>query len=243
MSSSPRSTESDESADIELEFNSPDQVEELLSQLVEKLNDVMLELEIYEAIDDDIQELREKMLDRYEFDTLAQAYEALGETKTVEGLREQSAECDERIEELQESLGDMDINEKLKEHFFELYEIEIRKETLECQIKACDKYLEKCKRRKAAQEKKAKIRPASPRRYNKAASPSRLAPRSDTPPRKDTTPTPPPAPKPAPVKLAPVPVVALPEPAPVKTESSSSLPPPPPTFKGGLLNLRGRKKV
>jgi hypothetical protein len=169
--SSSSSSSSDESIELVIEYKSPKQVEELYTKLIDKYNDILIELEALEAIDDDIQELREKMLDKYEFQMLAEAYEAAGDKTTAEGLRNQSEEVDEKIAELQQSIENVDP----KEHFMELYELEIQKETYEIQLKACEKYLERTKRKGAIASKKEHIRPASPRRYPKAASPSRLA--------------------------------------------------------------------
>jgi hypothetical protein len=59
---------------------------------------------------------------------------------------------------------------------------------MEIQLKACEKYLERRKRRAKVEEKKATIRPASPRRFPRAASPSRLT--NDKPPA-TCVPTPP----------------------------------------------------
>ena len=49
------SSSSNESADIVPEFENPKQVEEQYEKLIEKYNDVMLQLEALEAVDDDIQ--------------------------------------------------------------------------------------------------------------------------------------------------------------------------------------------
>ena len=184
--SSSSSSSSSESVELVIEYKSPKQVEELYTKLIDKYNDILIELEALEATDDDIQELREKMLDKYEFQMLAEAYEAAGDKTTAEGLRNQSDEVDEKIAELQEAIEAIDP----KEHFMELYELEIQKETFEIQLKACEKYLERTKRKGAVAAKKENIRPASPRRYPKAASPSRLA--ND----KATLPAPPKAPSP-----------------------------------------------
>lgn len=168
--SSPTSVSSNDSQELTLEFNSPSQVEELYSTLVDRYNESLLQLEILEGVDDDIQELRETKLNEYEFLLMAEAYEAAGEKTVATGMRSQAEECVERIEELQEMLEDIDI----KEHHMELYEMEIQKETYEIQMKACEKYLEKGKRKAQMAAKKATIRPISPRRFPKAASPSRL---------------------------------------------------------------------
>lgn len=196
--SSPTSTSSsssDESVEITVEFKTPKQVEELYEALIDKYNDIMLKLEALEAIDDDIQELREKTLDSFEFEMLARAYEAVGDKTTAEGLRNQAEETQERIQELKVELED----NELSDHFMELYQMEVQKETYEIQLKACEKYLEKSKRKAAVAAKKETIRPASPRRYPKAASPSRLANDKAVLPvvkKKETTPE-----KPSPKKL------------------------------------------
>lgn len=187
---SPRSSVcSDESEIPTLEFNSPAQVEELMDLYIEKYNDVLSLLETYEANDDDIQELREKTLDKFEFEILAEAYEAAGKEKTAEALREQAEECDERIEELRENIEDIG---DIKDHFYEMYKVEVKRETYEIYIKACEKYLSLYNKKKVVEDKKNTIRPASPRRYpNKAASPSRLnlekvsTPKVETPPRRE----------------------------------------------------------
>lgn len=165
------SSSSDESVDITPEFHNPQQVEEQYEKLIEKYNDILLQLEALEATDDDIQELREKTLDEYEFQMLAEAYDACGQRVMADGLRCQAEEAREKIQELQSNLEDIEI----KDHFFELYKMEIQKETLEIQLKACEKFLEKSKKKNVVAQKKETIRPASPRRYPKAASPSRLA--------------------------------------------------------------------
>lgn len=186
---SPRSSVcSDDSEIPTLEFHSPSQVEELMELYIEKYNDVLCLLETYEANDDDIQELREKTLDKFEYEVLAEAYEAAGKEKTAESLREQAEECDERIEELRESIENI---EDIKDHFYEMYKVEVKRETYEIYIKACEKYLQLYNKQKSVETKKNAIRPASPRRYPKAASPSRLNPEKDsTPPRRESTPPP-----------------------------------------------------
>jgi DNA repair exonuclease SbcCD ATPase subunit len=181
MSDSPSSTNS---VDPEIVFNSVSQVEELYDVIIEKYNDISAMMEMYEAVDDDIQELREMMMDNYDFQIQAEVYDALGEHETAKGLKNQAEECEERIAELRKNLENIEI----KDHFYEMYELEIRKETYEVQLKACEKYLEKSKRKTQLAAKKATIRPASPRRFPKAASPSRLnrTPKSTTPPKQAT---------------------------------------------------------
>jgi DNA repair exonuclease SbcCD ATPase subunit len=173
MPSSPTATvDSNSSADPEIEFINPKQVEALYDLIENRYNEVQTELEAYEMMDDDIQELREMKLNQYEFAMLAEAYDAVGQKTTADGLREQAEECDERIEELQANLED--VLENVKDHMMRLVEMEIRRETYEIQMKACEKYLEKSKRKAYMETKKSTIKPASPRRYAKAASPSRL---------------------------------------------------------------------
>ena len=183
MSDSPSSTNS---VDPEIFFNSVSQVEELYDVLIDKYNNISEMMEMYESVDDDVQELREMMMDNYDFQVQAEVYDALGELETAKGLRNQAEECEERISELRKNLESTEI----KEHFYEMYELEIRKETYEVQLKACEKYLEKSKRKAQLVAKKATIRPASPRRFPKAASPSRLnrSPKPCTPPKPSTPP-------------------------------------------------------
>ena len=168
--STPKSSSSQQSEDPEIEVRSVKQVKDLYEELIDKHANMQEEIETFEVIDDDVQELREKTLDKYELSLLAEAYEAAGEHTTAAGLRNQAADCDERIDELQSTLENIDI----KEHMMELYELEIRRDTYEVQMKACEIYLKKCKQRNFVENKKQSIRPASPRRYPKAASPSRL---------------------------------------------------------------------
>lgn len=172
--STPKSVSSEMSEDPEIEFLNVKQVKALYELLIERHSNLQEEIETYEVIDDDIQELREKTLDKYEFSLLAEAYEAAGERTTAEGLRNQAEDCNERIEELQESLSDNTESDFIKENMMKLYEMEIRRDTYEIQIKACEMYLKKCKQRSYVELKKQAIRPASPRRFPKAASPSRL---------------------------------------------------------------------
>jgi len=244
---SPRSSVcSDESEIPTLEFNSPAQVEELMDLYIEKYNDVLSLLETYEANDDDIQELREKTLDKFEFEILAEAYEAAGKVKTAEAMREQAEECDERIDELRESIESI---EDIKDHFYEMYKVEVKRETYEIYIKACEKYLSLYNKKKVVEDKKNTIRPASPRRYpNKAASPSRLnlekvsTPKVETPPRKEV------------VKEEKRKVEEVCKPVkkeePVEEASKSTagrgdlppLPPPPPIKVPSILNMKSKSK-
>jgi hypothetical protein len=168
--SSPHSTSSRQSEDPEIEFSNVKQVKALYEALIDKHTSIQDEIEVCEVMDDDIQELREKSMDKYEFSLLAEAYEAAGEKTTAAGLRNQADDCDERIEELQSNLENIDI----KDHMMHLYELEIRRETYEVQMKACEIYLKKSKQRNYVDKKQTVIKAASPRRYPKAASPSRL---------------------------------------------------------------------
>lgn len=232
--STPRSETSsmeDEQEEFPLEFNSPEQVEELLDQIIEKHEEVQMNLEVLEATDDDVQELRELEMDRYQLQVLAEAYDALGETITAQGSRNQAEECDERISELQSNLENMG---ELGDHFYNLYKTQMERETLEIKMNACMKYLEKHRRKAQLESKKEKIRPASPRRYAAAQSPSRLAPaREVTPPREATPPSlptlrPPANPLPLP-SLLPVPSKPMPEapkvPAPTVKTTRKGRPP------------------
>lgn len=205
--SSRSSTSTDSSEELDIVFESSQQVEDLYESLVEKYNDMLIQLEVLEGIDDDIQELREKQLDKYEYQLLAEAYEAAGAKDTAIGLRNQAEECNERIDELHQNLEGVDP----KEHFYELYEMEIKKDTMEIHLKACEKYLEKRKRKSQMEAKKQNIRPASPRRYPKAASPSRLEPLA---PAKTLNAKPAPVQKP-PTPKAPTPEKTVTAPAPI----------------------------
>ena len=207
--STPKSASSEMSEDPEIEFLNVKQVKALYELLIDKHANLQEEIEAYEVIDDDIQELREKTLDKYEFSLLAEAYEAAGERTTAEGLRNQSEDCNERIEELQESLSDNTESDFIKENMMRLYELEIRRDTYEIQIKACEMYLKKCKQRNYVELKKQAIRPASPRRFPKAASPSRLTTGvslrtndDSTPPRRTESESKPEATKPSLPKLS-----------------------------------------
>jgi hypothetical protein len=170
---SPRSSDSTESKEIEIEFLNPRQVEELYGILVDKHNNLQDEIEAIQMLDDDVQELREQKLNQYEYAMMAEVYEALGQKTVANGLREQAEECEERIKELEESLEE-DLPD-IQGHMMTMLELEIKNETIEVQMKACQKYLERTKRKAYMEAKKATIKVASPRRYKTgAASPSRL---------------------------------------------------------------------
>jgi hypothetical protein len=177
MPSSPTaSVDSNSSADPEIEFINPKQVEALYDLIENRYNEVQTELEAYEMMDDDIQELREVSLNKYELNLLAEAYEAAGHHSSAAEMREQAEEYDERIKELQTALEENNLEnlDDVKNHMMSMVELEIQRETYEIQLKACKKYLEKLKRKAYLETKKTTLKPASPRRYPKAASPSRL---------------------------------------------------------------------
>jgi hypothetical protein len=145
----------------DVKFDSVRQVEDLYESLIDIYNDVQMEYEMLEATDDDIQELRNTTLDKYDYSLMAEVYSSLGETETFKELEEKANDCQEVIEDLQKKLEGVDI----KEHLFKFYEMEIRKENFDIQMKACEKYLEKSQRRREIEKLKGTIRPASPRRF------------------------------------------------------------------------------
>jgi hypothetical protein len=145
----------------DVKFDSVRQVEDLYESLIDIYNDVQMEYEMLEATDDDIQELRNTTLDKYDYSLMAEVYTSLGETETSKELEEKANECQEVIEDLQKKLEGVDI----KEHLFKFYEMEIRKENFDIQMKACEKYLEKSQRKRELEKLKGSIRPASPRRF------------------------------------------------------------------------------
>lgn len=144
-----------------VKFESVRQVEDLYENIIEMYNDVLVEYEELEMIDDDVQELRNTMLDKYDYSLMAEVYRSLGENDTAEELDEKANECQEIVEELQKKLDGIDI----KEHLLKFYETEIKKENFDIQVKACEKFLEKNNRRREAEKLKGNIRPASPRRF------------------------------------------------------------------------------
>jgi hypothetical protein len=92
---------------------------------------------------------------------MAEVYRSLKEEETANELDEKANECEEVIVDLQKKLEGVDI----KEHLFKFYEMEIRKENFDIQMKACEKFLEKSQRRRELEKMKGGIRPASPRRF------------------------------------------------------------------------------
>ena len=144
-----------------VKFENVRQVEDLYEKLIDIYNEVLIEYEELEAIDDDIQELRNTTLDKYDYSVMAEVYISLGEKETAEQLEEKAKECQEVIEELQERLTGVNIND----HLVKFYEIEVRKENFDIQMKACEKYLEKSQRKREADKMRTNLRPASPRRF------------------------------------------------------------------------------
>ncbi len=161
-----------------IKFESVRQVEDQYSSLIEIFNEILIEYEKLEEIDDDIQELRNTTLDKYDYTLMAEVYTSLGEKETAEQLEEKANECQEIIESLQEKLQGVDVNE----HLAKFYEMEIRKENFDIQMKACEKYLEKSQRKRQAEKIKGNLRPASPRRFpnlTRVPSPRFIADSSD----------------------------------------------------------------
>lgn len=145
----------------DVKFESVRQVEDLYEKLIDIYNEVGAEYEELEAIDDDIQEIRNTTLDKYDYSLMAEVYRSLGENDTADELDEKANECEEVIVDLQKKLEGVDI----KEHLFKFYEMEIRKENFDIQMKACEKFLEKSQRKRELEKMKGSIRPASPRRF------------------------------------------------------------------------------
>lgn len=144
-----------------VKFENVRQVEDLYEKLIDIYNEVLIEYEELEAVDDDIQELRNTTLDKYDYELMAEVYKSLGEKETADQLEEKTKECQEVIEELQEKLAGININE----HLSKFYEMEVRKENFDIQMKACEKYLEKSQRKREADKMRTNLRPASPRRF------------------------------------------------------------------------------
>jgi hypothetical protein len=225
-----------------VKFESVRQVEDLYENLIELYNDVLIEYEEMEAIDDDIQELRNTTLDKYDYSLMAEVYQALGEKETAEDLEEKARECDEVIEDLQKKLEGVDINE----HLIKFYEYEVKKENFDIQMKACEKFLEKSQRKREAEKMRSNLRPASPRRFpnlTRVPSPRFIAEDSEeseqeTEEEIESAPSTPEAPKPEP-KEEPKPTkakggkkaaskISL---LPVAKTEEVALPPPPPLQK------------
>jgi DNA-binding transcriptional ArsR family regulator len=144
-----------------VKFENVRQVEDLYEKLIDNYNEVLIEYEELEAIDDDIQELRNTTLDKFDYEIMSEVYRALNEKETAEQLEEKTKECQELIEELQEKLSGINISE----HLSKFYEMEVRKENFDIQMKACEKYLEKSQRKREADKMRTNLRPASPRRF------------------------------------------------------------------------------
>jgi hypothetical protein len=161
-----------------VKFENVRQVEDLYEKLIDNYNEVLIEYEELEAIDDDIQELRNTTLDKFDYEIMSEVYRALNEKETAEQLEEKSKECQELIEELQERLAGINISE----HLSKFYEMEVRKENFDIQMKACEKYLEKSQRKREADKMRTNLRPASPRRFpnlTRVPSPRFIADSSD----------------------------------------------------------------
>jgi hypothetical protein len=156
-----------------IEFNSVEQVDELYLKLIDEYNDVLVQFEELDELDDAIQELRCLNLDRYDFSLMAEVYSAIDNNYTANECIENMEECEKEIDEIREKVAGID----LKEHLFNLYNLEYRKEQYEIQLAACEKYLEKCSHHKEMKKKKALIRPASPKRSEEKKSIRPASPR------------------------------------------------------------------
>jgi hypothetical protein len=156
-----------------IEFNSVEQVDELYLKLIDEYNDVLVQFEELDELDDAIQELRCLNLDRYDFSLMAEVYAAIDNNYTANECIENMEECEREIDEIREKVTGID----LKEHLFNLYNLEYRKEQYEIQLAACEKYLEKCSHHKEMKKKKALIRPASPKRSEEKKSIRPASPR------------------------------------------------------------------
>ena len=229
-----------------VKFENVRQVEDLYESLIEAYNEVLIDYEELEAIDDDIQELRNTTLDKYDYSLMAEAYVSLGEKETADELEEKAKECQEIIEGIQEKLEGINVNE----HLAKFYAMEIRKENFDIQMKACEKFLEKSQRRREMEKMKNNLRPASPRKFpnlTRVPSPRFIAESStededslysttddeDEAEESSHTPdTPPPSPpkkeskkKPVPAKINLIPVSStVPAPVPTPVPTSTALP-------------------
>jgi hypothetical protein len=146
-----------------LEFLNPEQVEEQYEKLIDEYNEVLVKAEELEEIDDNLQALRGVNLDRYDYMIMLDVYncfDTYDDKETAEELTSLIEECEEEIEEYRKKLSGLN----LKEHLYNYYNMEQKKEQYEIQIKCCEKYLEKAKKTKEMEKKREKIRPASPRR-------------------------------------------------------------------------------
>lgn len=202
-----------------LEFLNPEQVEEQYEKLIDEYNEVLIKAEELEEIDDNLQALRAVNLDRYDYMIMLDVYncfDTYDDKETVEELTSLIEECEEEIEDYRKKLSGLN----LKEHLYNYYNMEQKKEQYEIQIKCCEKYLEKSKKTKEMEKKREKIRPASPRRNLTENSVRPMSPRltggSYTPSKRkqeeSLTPKMPPPPKLEP--LAPVIKTSLPLPPP-----------------------------
>jgi hypothetical protein len=223
-----------------LEFLNPEQVEEQYEKLIDEYNEVLIKSEEIEEIDDNLQALRAVNLDRYDYMIMLDVYNCFNtydDKETVEELTSLIEECEEEIEEYRKKLSGLN----LKEHLYNYYNMEQKKEQYEIQIKCCEKYLEKSKKTKEMEKKREKIRPASPRRNLTENSMRPMSPRltggSYTPSKRkqeESSVTPLAKLEPiAPVKVTPVkppsPITPPPlPPVPKKEFVTPSLPPPPP---------------
>jgi hypothetical protein len=161
-----------------VKFENVRQVEDLYEKLIDNYNEVLIEYEELEVIDDDIQELRNTTLDKFDYEIMAEVYKNLNEKETTEQLEEKAKECQSVIEDLQERLAGINISE----HLSKFYEMEVRKENFDIQMKACEKFLEKSQRKRAADKMRTNLRPASPRRFpnlTRVPSPRFIADSSD----------------------------------------------------------------
>jgi hypothetical protein len=156
-----------------IEFNSVEQVDELYLKLIDEYNEVLVQFEELDELDDAIQELRCLNLDRYDFSLMSEVYSAIDNNYTANECIENMEECESEIDEIREKVAGID----LKEHLFNLYNLEYRKEQYEIQLAACEKYLEKCSHHKEMKKKKALIRPASPKRSEEKKSLRPASPR------------------------------------------------------------------
>ena len=156
-----------------IEFKNPEEVLKIYDNLIEEYNEVLIAYEELEAIDDNLQELRAVNLDRYDYGIMSDMYASIGDKYTADELLERIDECEVEISELREKLAGV----RLSEHLINFWNMEQKKEQYEILISACEKYLEKSKKRKEMEKKKEKIRPASPKREPEVVSMRPMSPR------------------------------------------------------------------
>jgi tetratricopeptide (TPR) repeat protein len=159
-----------------LEFLNADQVSDQYEKLIDEYNEVLIKAEELEEIDDNLQALRAVNLDRYDYMIMLDVYNCFNsydDKETVEELTSLIEECEEEIDEYRSKLSGLN----LKDHLYNYYNMEQKKEQYEIQIKCCEKYLEKAKKTKDIEKKKEKIRPASPRRNLTESSLRPMSPR------------------------------------------------------------------